>query len=293
LENFLGPFARELRSLYWPAIIFTFEAIISVETFERNQKRLKGDGISKRIRRDITPDFPLRGLIVCAACGKHLTASWAKGRNARFAYYVCHNSSCEYYRKSLKRDEVENGFNALLRKTTLKAEVGKLLDVVFERVWNSEIGNLQKQETNAINNKKVFEEEIKKITMLAIATKSSRVRELYERQVEDIAGQLDLIDEESLDGIDFATPYRTALAKATILLKKPANAWKSMQIIEQHRLFFFIFEQKLAYDRNVGYRTANISSAARLFEQFVVENSPDVEWIGTAGKRWRRRFIKL
>jgi hypothetical protein len=35
------------------------------------------------------PDFPLKGLVRCATCGKTLTASWSKGRNGRYPYYHC------------------------------------------------------------------------------------------------------------------------------------------------------------------------------------------------------------
>ena len=35
------------------------------------------------------PDFPLKGLVRCEACGRPLTASWSKGRNGHYAYYHC------------------------------------------------------------------------------------------------------------------------------------------------------------------------------------------------------------
>jgi site-specific DNA recombinase len=55
------------------------EALISFDTFNLIQKRLKNEQTGKRIRRDITDDFQLRGLLVCGHCHKHLTASWSKG----------------------------------------------------------------------------------------------------------------------------------------------------------------------------------------------------------------------
>ncbi len=254
------------------------KAIISVETFELIQKRLKNDGLTKRIRTDISQDFPLRGLLVCAACGGHITAAWTKGRNDRFPYYICKEAlACKYYRKSMKRVDVRDGFNKLLLKTALKNEVSKLLDKVFERVWDSEIGELQTQESVAERSKTMLEEQARQLTAMVAAAKSEKLRGLYEAQLEEIADKLEQIKEQSMNGIDFTTPYRTALGKASTMLKKPAIAWGSMSVIEQHRLFYFIFEQKLAYDAQTGYQTADIPTAARLFEKFVVENSPEVE----------------
>lgn len=58
------------------------EALISYETFQRIQKRLK-DRAHAPARKNINADFPLRGFIACT-CGTPLTAGWTKGRNARY-----------------------------------------------------------------------------------------------------------------------------------------------------------------------------------------------------------------
>lgn len=251
------------------------KALISVETFELNQKRLKRDGITKRIRLDVASDFPLRGLIVCDSCGGHITAAWYKKHTQ--PYYVCHNPACEYFRKSMRRKDVEERFKAILCKSNLKPEVDKLLAVVFERVWESEVQELQSKETKIERSKKALNEQAREITALAVKAKSERLREMYEAQLENLADELEQADDNSMGGLDITTPYRTALSKAATMLKKPHIAWESMQVIEQQRLFYFIFEQKLAYNLKTGYRTTDIPSAARLFEQFVLENSPDVD----------------
>jgi hypothetical protein len=49
-----------------------------------------------------------------------------------------------------------------------------------------------------------------------------------------------------------------------------------MEMEERHELFFFVFDEKLVYDRESGYRTADIPTAARVFEEFVIENSYSV-----------------
>jgi DNA invertase Pin-like site-specific DNA recombinase len=66
-----------------------FEPLVSEEMFYRVQAVLEGrvqvTGPHQRSR----PDFPLKGLVRCEACGRTLTASWSKGRNGRYAYYHC------------------------------------------------------------------------------------------------------------------------------------------------------------------------------------------------------------
>ena len=48
-------------------------------------------------------DFPLRGFVTCAACGKPLTASWCRGRTALYGYYFCRNKMCIEYSKSIPK----------------------------------------------------------------------------------------------------------------------------------------------------------------------------------------------
>jgi hypothetical protein len=57
------------------------------------------------------------------------------------------------------------------------------------------------------------------------------------------------------------------------MLKNPDVAWQKLETMEQQKLFFFIFERKLPYSIKDGYRINEIPTAARLFEDFVVENT--------------------
>jgi site-specific DNA recombinase len=65
------------------------EGLISFETFERIQQRLKG-GAYAAARADISADFPLRGSVACAHCNKPLTACWSTSRTGvKHPYYMC------------------------------------------------------------------------------------------------------------------------------------------------------------------------------------------------------------
>jgi len=66
-----------------------FDPLVSEDTFDRvqaiSQQRVPVTAPHQRGR----ADFPLKGLVRCATCGKTLTASWSKGRNGRYPYYHC------------------------------------------------------------------------------------------------------------------------------------------------------------------------------------------------------------
>ena len=248
------------------------DGIISLETYDQIQKILK-KRTTTRIWKTISSDFPLRGLVVCDHCGSHLTAAWSK---KVFPYYVCQTKSCVYYGKSIRKNDIEKQFAELLQKNTLKSEIGVLVDVVFERVWEQEMHYFKALELTRARERKEIEERVLQLTDAIFNAKSPQVKNVYEKQLENTAIKLENIDTESITNTDLTINYRTALNKATELLKNPYAVWKSMDIFEQHQLFFFIFDEKLPYNHLTGYRTDKIPCAIRLFEDFTKVNPLDV-----------------
>ena len=90
------------------------EGLISFGTYERIQRRLS-EGAKAPARKDISADFPLRGAVLCGDCGKPLTACWSKSKTGQtHPYYFCYAKGCVSYRKSIRRDQIEGEFEALL-----------------------------------------------------------------------------------------------------------------------------------------------------------------------------------
>ncbi len=256
------------------------QPLISRETFELIQKRLRKEDSGIRVRQDISPDFPLRHLITCQSCGLHLTAGWSKGRSKRYAYYVCHNKDCSCYGKSSSRDAVENAFEKLLERSSLKDEVDQVVTTMFDRVWQDEI-ELTKKQKIAIQQKVDFlGSKIKQLTEFALVAKSEPARRAYEEQIEDVAREREALQDEMPIEIDFSIPYRTALDKALGLLKNPSKIWANLEVKERQGLFYFVFDQKLEYSLEDGYRTAETPIAIRIFADFATAKSDDVEMGG-------------
>ncbi len=256
------------------------KAIISLDTFEKNQRRLKSEGLHKRIRVDTSDDFPLRGLSVCRECGKPITGAWSKGRTKRYPYYFCQNTLCSQKQKAIPKKEMEDAFSVLLKKQTLKDGINVLLQENFEAAWAEEMKEKEETESGKQKQKMEIEERIKNITGLIIDTKSEVVRRAYEAQLETATLDLEKISSADARKLDMAIPYRTAFEKVTGLLKSPYMYWDSVDTVEKHRLYYFIFEERLAYSKKEGYRTDNLPCAVRLFEEFACANPLDVEMGG-------------
>jgi len=257
------------------------KGIISLETFELIQKRMGKLDLGKRIRTDISDDFPLRGLLVCADCGRHLTACWVKGRSKRHPYYYCQNKKCESNWKVIKKETIESQFTELLKKITLKKDILNILQVIFDEVWAEEIKNIGELQNELKFKKMDLEKKIGELTTLILSAKLQSVKRAYERQIESASEEIELIEINTpINNINLNIPYRTALERATGLLKSPYSIWITLGTKEQQNLFYFIFEEKLLYSKKDGYRTAQIPSVIRLFEDFATSNTHDVEMAG-------------
>lgn len=253
------------------------EGIISVETYEANQSRLNQESRKKNIRIDVSDHFPLRSLLLCEECKKPLTGAFSSGRKAKYPYYRCQNKECIYGRTSIPTNIAHKGFKKLLREQKLKKDVDLLIDKIFERAWEAEIKNINECEDHSVRKTSLLREQLTQITNLIVNTKSDVVRGVYEKQLEEKAREIEVIENDSVAGLDLSIPYRTALKKATGMLKSPYEIWESVDVREQQKLFFFIFDDKLLYSKKAGYRTDNLPCAVRLFEDFVTSNSQDVE----------------
>ncbi len=256
------------------------EALISLETYNLIQKRLRNEGLGKRIRVDISKDFPLRGLSLCAYCSKPLTGAWSKGRKQKHPYYFCQNKICLYKGKAIRKKDIEESFDNLLKKQILKGKAEVVLKRVFDSEWMEEISNLELSQHTQVKNKKDLEDQLSELVKLSTRAKDQSIRNAYEREMRDVSDKIIQIEDDFLPNFDTKVPYRTALDKATGLLKSPYKVWKDLDVIEQHSLFYFIFDTKIPYDIKEGYRTDSIPTAIRLFEEFATANSCDVEMGG-------------
>lgn len=267
------------------------DALISQETFALIQKRLQKESVSSRIRMDVSPEFPLRGVLLCGQCKTKLTAAKSKGRSKTYSYYYCMNKECSERSKALPKDRVERDFEVLLRRHSLKDEMGGLVQETFDRVWKEEVYTLKQQENLAEARKRELESKIRELTEMVRTTRSETVKRAYERQIEETAKELEEVGQREQNG-NLAVPYRTALTKSLLLLKNPVAIWEKVDVLEKQRLFFLLFDKRLEYSKESGYRTALSLSTATLFEEFCDENSDSVDPTGlepvTSSMPWMR-----
>lgn len=258
------------------------QGLISWEIHELIVKRLSKTDLNKRVRMDISPDFELRGLIVCADCRGHLTGTWyPNGKGQRYRRYICQqNPNCPSFKKVIKAEEVEERFEVVLKKGQLKVGVDTVLKRMFNGVWDNEMEKLNHSQAGVDKQKRALEQKLSELTDLMLNARTETMKRAYERQIESVAKELDDLEGQSLSNLDLSVPYQTSLEKATLVLKKPDIAWENLDPFEKQRLYFFLFQEKLPYSKKYGYQTSEIPYSSKLFEDFVTQNTPLVEMAG-------------
>jgi DNA invertase Pin-like site-specific DNA recombinase len=190
------------------------DALVSWETFQRIQTRLE-QKTSAPQKKATFDDFPLRGHIACGSCGHPMTGYWAKGRNKRYAYYECFQKSCPDRRKSIKRAEVEDSFERLLKSLVPPASLFPIAKAMIKDIWQSQIALTEGRRKAQKQALKRVQSSISKAADRLTETDSTAAIRALEAKLEKLEAEHAAIQEQLLKSKpkprDFDATFRTAL----------------------------------------------------------------------------------
>jgi site-specific DNA recombinase len=249
--------------------------IIDIETFEKNQRVLEGN-TSPFVRKDIREDFFLRGLVNCSCCGKKLTGASSRSKTGKLhPYYKCANKECDMYGKSIRAKDIHSEFDTLLGQLRASEDLINLSLAIFEDAWKTEIENLKKEREEKNKTQEKIEFEIERYTSLAVRTTNPTVLKQYEKQIQKLGEEIEILEKNLEIGNDYSIPYRTSSKEVLSVLKNPYSVWKNYDVYQKQKFFYFIFNQNLEYDKKEGYRTPNYTLPIKIFET-IENNEPNV-----------------
>ena len=136
------------------------EPLISQEMFYKVQAILSGRARTAVPRQRNNPNFPLRRFVVCANCGKLMTAAFVQGKKIKVGYYECRTRGCPRHQKKV----LEPAFLDYLSKIKPTPHALQVFEEVFIEKFNarlqkemflrkkslSEITELEKQKSKII-----------------------------------------------------------------------------------------------------------------------------------------------
>ncbi len=244
------------------------EPLISLETFEKIQERLDGKVAKAPSKLNLNELMPLRGFVKCGDCDRPLTGSRVKGRAKYYVYYECHNKACPSYRKSIKKANIEGEFEELLATMRPSKELFRVLHAMLKDLWDAQAARGVAL-VEAVKKELVdIERDIERLVDRTLETTNRTLAKRYEERLSDLETRK-LVLAEKQDQIGqpqttFERTFRTAMR----FLSNPLILWRSERLEDKRAVLKLTFSDQVSYDRNQGFRTANLSLPFKALEGF-------------------------
>ncbi|RRQ46559.1 hypothetical protein DTW91_04760 [Chryseobacterium sp. SC28] len=233
------------------------QPIVSEELFLSVQDILEGRKHTARPKQRKDENFPLRGFLECPQCGNPLTASFSKGRSAKYGYYHCQQGCGERQ----KYEEVNDAFTNYLGNFTVEDEVLELYYLILQDVFNKDKKDKDKEVTHI---KGLIDSLNKKLDLLLDKLLEDQITQQdYERgkkRFEDELYRLESQKQElEMEHNDFMVMVQYSFG----MLKDLGSYYEKSEMEVRHKILGSIFPEKLIYE-NGNYRTAEINSVVPL-----------------------------
>ena len=237
------------------------EPLISEQTHRRILERLSSRSRSFT-RQDARADFPLRGFIQCARCGRMITSCWSQGRNEKYPYYRCQSKECI---GSIPRKVMDEEFAERLEEATPRNGCLQIFEEILREAF-ADRGQVQAALRKRSETEKLqVSKEIDGLVDSIARSSNPDVQGVYEEKLARLVAKRKQLEEDSQH-----TPYAAiepVLEAGRDMLKNPARYWLEENLRKQRMLQEIVFDGLILYNRESGYRTAELSLFYELFRR--------------------------
>lgn len=231
------------------------EPIITDELYYEVQMTM--DGKNQRINKKTVfkerDELPLRGILSCSNCGKHVTGSASKSRNGtRHYYYHCSHCSKERFRAETVNREMEELLSAI--------DFSEEAETLFSAMWEDDQKDIAKNSEEITARLK---QELSKLEERKTSLKKSFLdEELSARDYTELNQALEARIEEIKSKISKNKAQKSSLkdqvTSAMNLLPNLIERYRNSTVQEKRNLIGSIFPEKFVFKNN-EVRTAEIN----------------------------------
>lgn len=242
------------------------EGLISFEAWQKIQSRLKKSA-NAPARPDLSEDFPLRGFAICAGCGNGLTASWSRSRTgARHGYYRCYTKGCPTGRPSIRKADIETAIGEVIKSITPPADILALAKAMFKDAWSQRAAQIKEAASTLKRQSADTERQIASLLDKLVDASSPRVIKAYEERIEKLEHEKLAIAEKLENLGKPQRPFSELFEPAWAFLSNPYKYWEKGDITMRRMALRLAFEERIAYCREKGVRTAKTALPFKALE---------------------------
>ncbi len=246
--------------------------LITLKTYERIQDRLK-EGSRAPSRADINEEFPLRGCVECGDCGKPLTACFSTSSTGKkHPYYMCYNRACPSKRKSIPRAKIEGEFVSLISGLKPSVAAFEMSKDMFSHAWNTRLE--QADNEKALIKRQIVEmdQQIEQIVDRIVSSDSPIAISAYEKKIAKLEKDKLVAAEMAQKSTGKRRGFSEMFELAMAFLSNPCILWDSPRLDAKRTVLKLAFSERLAYHRETGFRTPQVSVPFRFFGDFLEKN---------------------
>ena len=235
------------------------EPIISLTTFEKIQERKNARPIAAA-KQNIHEDFPLRGALNCACCNQPMTACWSRsGTGKRYPYYWCQTRDCSQYRKSIRAEKIDAGFEELLKGLTPSQNLLSIVTSMLSDAWDQRAAQRDNGKVQIKRDIAQLDKQQDALLEKLVDATNAKVVTAYESKIAKLE------DEKLLLSDKLTQNSKPRYSKAEIFellqtfLSSPWNIWEKGNLLLRKNVLRMALKEPLAYDRESGFRTPQVS----------------------------------
>ena len=175
---------------------------------------------------------------------------------------------------------MEGEFEELLQELRPSPALFHMVREMFKDLWEDRQELVQQEVRSMKAQLPTIERQVDKFLHRLIQTENPTAIKHYENEITKLDEQKILLNEKIKNCgrplRSFDESYRTAMT----FLANPCYLWSSDRLEEKRMVLRLVFADKLPYQRNEGYRTAQIALPFRVLEGFKGGNSEMVRPTG-------------
>ncbi len=256
------------------------EGLVSLETWQAVQQRIT-QSAKAPARKDISADFPLRGFVVCNDCGNALTANWSTSKTGKkHPYYMCFKKGCDSYRKSIRRNVLEDAFAEIVRSLQPSKHLYDVALAMFKDAWNHQ---LQQADGIARTLKTEIENADKQIDGLLnriVESRHPKVISAYETKLAQLEQNKLIIAEKLQKNTKPHHSFEEMFELAMSFLANPWKLWLDGNLSLKRTVLRLAFAERIAYCRKTGLRTPKTTLPFKVLGAFQMRKCEMAEGVG-------------
>ncbi len=256
------------------------EGIISVETLELIEKRLRGERIPV-YRKNLNQQFPLRGHVLCPACQKPMMGSYCGGRNQEYGYYYCQQHGCELKNKNARYELVHEQFEAMLLSLQPKEELLERATAILKGVWKEELNRHGEQHAEWKKQLASLESQLEGYVDELVKNKDKQTREILQRKINAFSRDKAVLERKLEAGQASDGDFEVVLNTLLSFLKNPLHLWKEGDLEKKQLIQRMVFPEGLFFE--IQGRKFRKPQTARVFAFFEEIDDEKAGMVGPAG----------